>query len=120
MKEKTKQSSHRIRDKQAEYKHWKHPGGKLRDLGPEALSTEELIAIIISTGYKGKSAEEVANDLLIKFGSLESLSNVPLSKLLEIKGLGDVKIIRIAATFEISRRLINEVIKKYGKKENKD
>ncbi|MDI6780362.1 MAG: hypothetical protein QME25_09315 [Bacteroidota bacterium] len=93
---------------------WKHPGGKLRELGAKALTTKELLAILVSTGYKGKTAEDVAEEILLKFGSLESLSNVPLSKLLEIKGLGDVKIIRIAAAFELARRIVNEVVKKYG------
>jgi DNA repair protein RadC len=95
---------------------WKHPGGKLRELGPKALSTKELLAILISTGYKGKSAEDVADELLKRFGSLENLSNVPLAKLLEIKGLGDVKIIRIAAALELARRTSEEILSKHAKK----
>jgi DNA repair protein RadC len=107
----------RVREEPVEYKRWKHPGGKLRELGPKALSTQELLAILISTGYRGKSAEDVADELLTRFGSLENLSNVPLSKLLEIKGLGDVKIIRIAAAFELARRIVKEKLEKYGSKE---
>lgn len=38
-------------------KEWKHPGGKLRELGAEALTDAELLAILISTGIKGKPAE---------------------------------------------------------------
>lgn len=109
-------STNRIREDSPEYKRWEHPGGKLRELGPKALSTSELLAILISTGYKGKSAEDVANELLSQFGSLESLSNVPLAKLLEIKGLGDVKIIRIAAALELARRTTQEILSKHGKK----
>ncbi len=114
MKKREKKVIHRVREDLPSYKRWKHPGGKLRELGPKALSTSELIAILISTGYKGKSAEDVAEDLLLKFGSLENLSNLPLAKLLEVKGLGDVKIIRIAAAFELARRIVQEKIKKYG------
>jgi DNA repair protein RadC len=39
---------------------WKHPGGKLRELGPESLSDAELLAILISSGIKGKPAEKIA------------------------------------------------------------
>jgi DNA repair protein RadC len=99
-----------------QYPRWKHPGGKLRELGPKALTNEELLSILISTGYKGKSAIEVAEELLEKHGSLESLSNIPLAKLLEIKGLGDVKIIRIAAALEIARRTTEEILNRYDKK----
>jgi DNA repair protein RadC len=112
-----KKITQQIRENNAQYKVWKHPGGKLRELGPKALTTKELLAILISTGYKGKSAEDVADELLTRFGSLENLSNVPLAKLLEIKGLGDVKIIRIAAAFELARRIVKEKLEKYGAKE---
>lgn len=93
---------------------WIHPGGKLRELGADKLSDAELLAILISIGIKGKSAENVARELLDKYDSFRGLSNQPLKKLLEIKGLGDVKIIRIAAAFEIAKRIVKE-IKNYEK-----
>jgi len=94
---------------------WRHPGGKLRELGPESLSDAELLAILISTGIKGKPAEKIAEEILAKFGSFKGMANQPLIKFLEIKGLGDVKIIRIAAAFEIARRIVKEVLKEYEK-----
>jgi DNA repair protein RadC len=84
---------------------WKHPGGKLRELGPESLTDTELLAILISSGIKGKPAEDIAEDILANFGSLKGMADQPLGKFLAIKGLGDVKSIRIAAAFEIARRL---------------
>ena len=87
---------------------WKHPGGKLREQGAASLTDTELLAILISTGIQGKPAEKIAEEILAKFGSLEGLANQPLEKLLEIKGLSDVKIIRIAAAFELARRLIEK------------
>lgn len=84
---------------------WKHPGGKLRELGAENLSDAELLSILISTGIKGKPAEKIAEEIIERFGSLEGLANQPLEYLLEIKGLSDVKIIRIAAAFELALRL---------------
>jgi len=96
-------------------KTWTHPGGKLRELGAESLTDTELLAILISTGTKGKSAEDVAKEILNKFGSFKGMANQPLEKFLAIKGLGDVKIIRIAAAFEIARRIVNQVLKEYNK-----
>lgn len=86
-------------------KKWYHPGGKLRELGAHTLTDAELLAILISTGVKGKPAEKIAEEILERFGSLPEMANVPLERFLEIKGLSDVKIIRIAAAFEMARRL---------------
>lgn len=97
-------------------KRWTHPGGKLRELGAESLTDAELLSILISTGTKGKPAEKVAQEILDKFGSFKGMANQPLEKFLEIKGLGDVKIIRIAAAFEIARRIVNQVLKEYNTK----
>jgi len=88
---------------------WQHPGGKLRELGPESLSDTELLAILISSGIKGKPAEKIADEILANFGSFKGMVNQPLRKFLEIKGLGNVKTIRIAATFEIVRRIVNHI-----------
>jgi len=84
---------------------WQHPGGKLREIGAINLTDEELLAILIAPGMKGRPALKIAEDILSKFDSLEGLSNQPLEKLLEIRGLADVKILRIAAAFELARRL---------------
>jgi len=54
--------------------------------------------------------------LVSSYGSLESLAHLPLSDLLAIKGLGDVKIIRIAAALEIGRRTAQEILNKHAKK----
>ena len=94
---------------------WQHPGGKLRELGADSLTDSELLAILISTGTKGKPAEEVAKEILDKFGSFKGMANQPLEKFLEIKGIGDRKIIKIAAAFEIARRIVNQVLKEYDK-----
>jgi DNA repair protein RadC len=84
---------------------WRHPGGKLRELGAESLTDAELLAVLISAGVKGKPAERIAAELLARFGSFKEMANQPLKKFLEIKGLGAVKVHRIAAAFEIARRM---------------
>ena len=101
--------------KQINIQKWRHPGGKLREKGPETLTNEELLAILISTGIPGKAAEEIAKELLGKYDSFRGLANQPLKKFREIKGLGDVKIIRIAAAFEIAKRIVKEVLKEHEK-----
>ena len=83
---------------------WQHPGGKLRELGAEMLTDAELLAILISAGIKGKPAQRIAEELLARFGSFQEMAKQPLKKFLEIKGLGAVKIHRIAAALEIARR----------------
>jgi DNA repair protein RadC len=94
---------------------WTHPGGKLRELGAESLTDSELLAILISTGTIGKPAEKLAQEILDKFGSFKGMANQPLENFLQFKGLGDRKIIKIAAAFEIARRIVNQVLKEYNK-----
>jgi hypothetical protein len=89
---------------------WSHPGGKLVELGADKLSDAELLSILIGTGTKSKSAEQIATEIIRKFGGYKGMANQPLEKFLEFKGMGDVKIIRIAATFEIARRIANIVV----------
>ena len=92
-----------------------HPGGKLREVGPEALSDTELLAILVSSGIPGKPAEKIAEEIIERFGSFKGMANQPLNKFLQIRGLADVKIIRIAAAFEIARRIVKEVLKEHEK-----
>ena len=92
---------------------WQHPGGKLRELGAETLTDAEQLSILIAPGIPGKPAEEIAKEILQRFGGFKGMANQPLEKLLDIKGLADVKIIRIAATFEIARRIVEEVLKEH-------
>lgn len=98
---------------------WKHPGGKLRELGADTLTDAELLAILISTGIPGKSAETIAKEILEKFGSFKGMANHPFEKFLKFQGIGEVKIIRIAAAFEIARRCVNQVLKDLEEDEGK-
>jgi len=92
---------------------WQHPGGKLRELGAETLTDAELLSILIAPGIAGRPAEKIAEEILQRFCGFKGMANQPLEKLLDIKGLGDTKIIRIAAAFEIARRIVNEVLKEH-------
>jgi DNA repair protein RadC len=55
---------------------WQHPGGKLRELGADKLSDAELLSILISTGVKGKTAEEIDKEIGYKEGEANQLDNI--------------------------------------------
>lgn len=104
--------SSRLKQNGPEYKQWRHPGGKLSQLGAEELSDAELLSILIATGVKGKSAERIGEEIMERFGSFKGLANQPFEKLESLKGLGPVKTVRIAAAFEIARRIVKEIREK--------
>jgi DNA repair protein RadC len=87
---------------------WTHPGGKLIELGPHALSQDELFAILIGTGYKGISAQDIAKELLDNYLSIYGLLGKTDPDLSKIKGLKNGKIKRISAVFEIAKRTAAE------------
>jgi DNA repair protein RadC len=87
-----------------EDKPWEHAGGKLAELGPEALTDVELLSILVAPGTPGNPAERIAENIINKYGSIEKLGGRPLEELYDIKGMGDSKIIRLAAALEIARR----------------
>lgn len=93
---------------------WRHPGGKMERLGPETLTDSELLAVIISAGIPGKSAEKIADEIIRNFGSFRGISGQPYERFQEIEGLGKVKIHRLAAAFEIATRIVDEVLKEYN------
>lgn len=90
---------------------WKHPGGKLRRLGPMDCNDKELLAILIGTGNKTVSAEEIAQAVINQHHSLAGLMGRSIKELMEIKGMKIVKATQIAAAFEIARRIIKSLEK---------
>ena len=79
------------------------PREKLEKLGEENLSLAELLAIIISSGRKGRNAVELSSDLLKQFGP--NLSKIKISHIASIKGIGKAKAIKIKAALELGYRL---------------
>ena len=82
----------------------------MAELGAQALTEAELLSILVAPGTPGNSAEKIAENILKKFGSLEGLGGQPLERLYEIKGMGDTKIIRLAAALELARRVAYSVL----------
>ena len=87
------------------------PRERMKSSGKSSLSNKELLAIILKTGTKEKSVNELAIDILNKY-TLEDLEEISLNKLLEIKGIGEVKAIELLASIELGRRMfLNKDIK---------
>ncbi len=84
------------------------PREKLIELGAEALSDAELLAIFLRVGVVGKSAVDLARDLLIQFGSLNGIFAASEHALSQVHGIGSSKYVQLQAIFEMSRRALNE------------
>jgi len=81
------------------------PRERLLRSGPQSLTDAELLAILLRIGVRGKSAVELAREILKKFGSLRAAAEAPLSALLGVKGLKGAKAAQLAAAIELSRRV---------------
>ena len=86
------------------------PREKLIAKGPEALSDAELVAIIVRTGVRGRSAVDLAREALSKCGSLSTLLTVERHVFETIKGLGAAKFAQVHAVLEMSRRALRETL----------
>ena len=80
------------------------PREKMAERGSSSLTDAELLAILLRTGYQGKSAVEVAHRILQKT-PLEKLIQMSPADLARIKGVGESRAATITATLEISRRI---------------
>lgn len=84
------------------------PRERLLALGPERLSDAELVAVCLRTGVKGKSAIDLARELIQRFGGLFGLLAAEREGLSAVKGLGDAKLAQLAAVLELARRCLRE------------
>lgn len=81
------------------------PRERLQQLGPGALSTAELLAIILRTGMKDENVIRLAQRLLHTCGGIVGLARSSFEELRDIKGLGPAKATELKAAFELGRRL---------------
>lgn len=82
------------------------PRERLTQAGPGALSSAELLAIILRTGIRGENVLDMAHRLLAKYGGLAGLARVSLAELCAEKGLGLAKAAQLKAALELGRRLL--------------
>jgi len=85
------------------------PRERLVDLGPQALATTELLAILLGAGGPGRSALTVGQEVLRSVeGSLRRLSSRPVADLTSLSGIGRARAAVIHAALELGRRMAAE------------
>jgi DNA repair protein RadC len=85
------------------------PRERLRTLGAAALTTAELLALLLGTAAAGRSSLETAQQLLHRgSGSLRRLGLLPIATLTGMHGLGEAKALAVHAALELGRRLAAE------------
>ena len=83
------------------------PRERLLENGAAALSDAELLAVLLRTGVRGKSAVDLARELLAQFGGVAALLGAG-DQLLHVKGLGAAKAAQLAAALELALRSLKE------------
>jgi len=84
------------------------PREKLSQRGAAALSDAELLAIFLRTGVAGKSAVDLARDLLTRFGNLTQLFAAGEKEFCDLHGMGQAKYVQLQAVLEMARRALQE------------
>jgi DNA repair protein RadC len=87
------------------------PREKMAARGPGALSDAELLAILLRVGVAGKSAVELARDLIAQFGSIAALLAASPKDIAKIKGLGPAKALQLQAALELGRRALAQPLR---------
>ena len=81
------------------------PRERLQKLGAEALSAQEILAVILGRGVSGESVMVTAQRLLSKFNSLKGLAQASVEELSQVRGIGLAKAAQLKAAFELANRL---------------
>jgi len=84
------------------------PRERLAKLGPQALSSAELIAILLRVGVPGENAVQVGQRLLTHFGGITGLHRAAFEEVIDQHGVGPAKAAQIKAAIELGRRLTLE------------
>lgn len=82
------------------------PRERLQRVGAGAVSTSELLAIVLRTGTGGENVLRLAERLLAEFGSLPGLARASIGELMNVKGVGEAKAAEVKAALELGRRLM--------------
>ena len=81
------------------------PRERLAHLGPQALATSELLAILLRVGVQGENAVQVGQRLLTNYGGISGLHRAQFEDLCNQRGIGEAKAAQIKAAIELGRRL---------------
>ena len=93
------------------------PRERLLAQGAAALSDAELLAIFLRVGMKGKSAVDLARDLIQRFGSLTRLFAANQDEFSAIPGMGPAKYAQLQAVLEMARRALSEQMQQNAEQE---
>ena len=88
------------------------PREKLLDKGAEVLTDAELLAIFLRTGIAGKTAVDLARELLDDFGSLQTMLEADQTRFCQGKGLGNAKYAQLQAVVEMAKRHYVEILQR--------
>jgi DNA repair protein RadC len=86
------------------------PREKLRLRGPQTLSDAELLAIFLRTGIRGKTAVDLARELLGEYGNLRNLMRADVKRFCQSPGLGVAKYSQLQAVLEMGKRHLSETL----------
>jgi len=81
------------------------PRERLQKFGVEALSAQEILALILGRGIAGESVMTTVQRLLSQFGNLKGIASASVEELSQVKGIGLAKAAQIKAAFELANRL---------------
>ena len=95
----------------ADWPEAERPREKLLAQGPRALSDAELLAIFLRIGIPGKSAVDLARDLLQEYGGLRPLLESSRNEFCRGAGLGNAKYAQLQAVLEMGRRHLSATMK---------
>jgi DNA repair protein RadC len=84
------------------------PRERLADLGAEALSDAELLAIMLRVGIRGMNAVQLGQHLLQTFNGLAGLYRASFEQICQVKGIGKAKAAQLQAALELGRRYLKE------------
>ena len=84
------------------------PREKLIRYGPDVLKNEELMAIILNTGYRGETVLELSHRMIKEYGSKAITQEKNVGRLMETLDIPPVKACQVVACFELGRRFFKE------------
>jgi DNA repair protein RadC len=86
------------------------PRERLKSLGADKISSQELLAVILGKGIKGESVLVTVQKLIQHFGNLQNILEASVEDLMKVRGIGFAKACQLIASFELSKRLLKENI----------